>query len=222
MKQKPVHGKMALGNLFSGKEDSKTLDEKKVEKRVALTEDDARKIAEKLLQVDHSIDNFRKQIEECAGLHDRKERVNSILWEMQKQGKSPDFAMKLLLQDISEGKKPRSRYDDSQFYSNAAEVTEDISSSKPISDNGITLEQTQDNQLHVKMTVTEKVVIEKFKGVKPGEDHGHKANTAPPVQKEKSLKDKDFFEPIKAAISKTRRETEETIKQIFGHRFEKK
>ncbi|EFC48210.1 predicted protein [Naegleria gruberi] len=221
MNKKGVHGRRNFGTLFESKEEtSKQISETKVDRKISLTEDEARKIAEKMLTIDHSIDHFRKQIEECAGQTDRTERVNSILWEMQKQNKTPDFAMKLLIQDVSEGKKPRKRYDDSQFNFNK---TSEADESTDNTESSATLTVDQENSSYtLNYQATERIVIEKFVGVKPGEDHGHKSNTAPPVQKEKDFKDTNFFEPIKAALSKTRRETEESISTIFKGKFSKK
>ena len=204
MKQKGVHGRRPFTNLFSGSETSKVISETKV----TITEEDARRMVEKMATVDHSIDHFRKQVEECAGLHDRTERVNSILWEMKKQGKQPDFAMKLLINDVLEGKQPRKRYDEAIFT-----ATDASESSK----------ETENNEEKGSITFTVQTErIEKFTGVKPGESHGHKSHGPPPVQTEKNFKDKDFFEPIKAALSKTRRETEESIRSIFKGKFSKK
>ncbi|KAG2389338.1 hypothetical protein C9374_013898 [Naegleria lovaniensis] len=200
MKQKGVHGRKPLTNLFSGTENSKVVNETKV----TLSEDDARKLVEKMVTLDPSIDKFRTQVEECAGLHDRTERVNSILWEMKKQGKQPDFAMKLLINDVLEGKQPRKRYDEVIF--NSTNETKEITNEEQAST----------------MTFVHTEQIEKFTGVKPGENHGHKSNSPPPVQTEKNFLDKDFFEPIKAALSKTRRETEESIRSIFKDKFNNK
>ncbi|KAL9650293.1 hypothetical protein ABK040_014947 [Willaertia magna] len=223
LKEKPLHNQIKLGYLFNDKDKNakKTV---KVERTLSLSEEQARKIVDKLLTVDHSIDSYRKELEDAAKYSDKVERVNSILWKMQRDGKAPDYPMKLLIEKILQHRpnKPTNNNNNEELQRIVEETKPVEATQTPIfpednkEESNASLVFNEEKQRY-EVKVMEEIVLEKFSGRKPGEEH--KPKGPPPQNQEgKNFKDRDFFEPIKAAPSLTKRETEETVKKRLAER----